>query len=696
MTAAPPLDLLTPDSPLAEMPEVPAKVQAMLAKAGLPRAGDLLHHYPRRYEDRRRFAGFALDETPEAVCLHAMVTDCGLRRMGYRKYVEVVVEDAAGHPLAGPIRCRWFHMPWILKSFAVGQEIIVFGRVKSKGKGLVLDHPDFEIIEPNEPRTSLHMGRIVPVYPLGDGLSQKPLREAIHAVLERLDDEAVEAVLPAGSAPTAGRITHRAAALRAIHFPASLEEAADARRWLALEEFFALQLAVLRRRQRAGEQAGVVHGAPGRLLEQWLSSLPFPLTAAQSRSIEEIRRDLAAARPMNRLLQGDVGSGKTFVSMAAALVAAESGHQTAIMAPTQILAEQHYLNFQRHLEPLGVRVALRTAARKKESPSELPGSEPQVIVGTHALLFGDRPFHSLGLVVIDEQHKFGVAQRARLASHGTAPDVLVMTATPIPRTLALTVYGDLDVSVLDELPAGRGKITTAVRQGVDLVQVTAFLRQQLDKGRQAYVVYPLVEESDLLAVKAATTEHQAWQQRLPGIEVAVLHGRLKPEAKDAVMADFRSGRTRVLVSTTVVEVGVDVPNASVMLVFNAERFGLAQLHQLRGRVGRGAHHSYCILICSDQAADGLARLQVLERTRDGFAIAEADLELRGPGELLGEKQSGLPGLRLGNLAADAPLVHLARSLAESVLRDDPALAHPAHQALRRAVEAAEIRASADN
>lgn len=696
MPAAPSPDPLTPDSPLAGIPEVPERVQTMLAKAGFRTAGDLLQHYPRRYEDRRQFPGFPLTETPQPVCLHARVTDCGRRRLGFRSYIEVVIEDAAGHPLAGPIRCRWFHMPWILKSFAAGQEAVFYGRVKSRGPTLVLDHPDFEIIEPDEPRTSNHMGRLVPIYPLGDGLSQKPLRDAVHSVLDRLDPASVISLLPPGSPPPDGSITRRADAWRAIHFPTSLEEAAEARHWLALEEFLVLQLAVLRRRRQADTRSGFTHLAPGRLLDQWLASLPFPLTDAQHRSIREIRQDLAAPRPMNRLLQGDVGTGKTFVAMAAALVAAESGHQTALMAPTQILAEQLFLHFQHHLAPLGVPVALVTANRQPAQPEPATTTSPQVIVGTHALLFNHHLFHSLGLVIIDEQHKFGVAQRARLAAHGAAPDVLVMTATPIPRTLALTVYGDLDISVLDQAPAGRGRITTAVRQRVDLTQVTGFLRRQLDLGRQAYIVYPVVEESDTRAVKAATTEHQAWQQRLPDIEVGLLHGRLKPDLKNSVMDSFRHGHTRVLVSTTVVEVGVDVPNASLIIVFNAERFGLAQLHQLRGRVGRGPHHSYCVLICSDAADDGFARLQVLERTRDGFAIAEADLEHRGPGELLGEKQSGLPALRLGHLATDAPLIQHARSLAESVIRHDPALTHPAHQPLRQAVEAAESQASAGN
>ncbi len=685
---------ILPTTPTETLEFLPKKTRAMLEKAGLPTIDALLHHYPRRYEDRRHFAGFPQSETGEAVCLHAEITDCQVRRVGYRKYVEIRLEDATGSPLSPVLHARWFNMPWIIKAFAAGQTGVFYGKLKDGRSRLVMDHPDFEIIDPAEPTQSLHMGRVVPVYPLSDGLLQKPLREAMGAVLEKLEDRHLGDVLPETvrprALPTDEPPLTRAAALRTIHFPATLEAAARARRHLALEEFFALQLNVLVRRRDMIAQLGFAHEAPGKLLDRWRASLPFALTAAQERSIAEVRADMRRPRPMNRLLQGDVGSGKTFVALAAALLAVEAGRSALIMAPTQVLAEQHYLNFQRHLAPLGVRVGLRTAARQEEKflPLLDGGERPQILVGTHALLF-DKTSPDPGLVVIDEQHKFGVAQRAKLLARGTAPDVLVMTATPIPRTLALTVYGDLDVSVLDELPAGRGKLITAVRAGVDLRQVIAFTQQQLAKGRQAYIVYPLVEESDKLAVKAATTEHQHWQERLPGVTVGLMHGRLKPEEKDAVMAAYRAGTTQVLVSTTVIEVGVDVANANLMLVFNAERFGLAQLHQLRGRVGRGAHTSYCVLICSDHAADAVERLKILEHTRDGFAIAEADLQQRGPGELLGSRQSGVPGLRLGDLAADAPLVHEARALAAATLEMDASLQLPAHRHLRALLQAPE-------
>jgi ATP-dependent DNA helicase RecG len=374
-----------------------------------------------------------------------------------------------------------------------------------------------------------------------------------------------------------------------------------------------------------------------------------------------------------------VGSGKTFVALAAILFAVESGCQAALMAPTQILAEQHYLNFRRWLEPLGLRIALRTGARKEDGFLPLfAGAEetPQILIGTHALLSDDEAMTNLGLIVIDEQHKFGVEQRAKLVRKGGAPDVLVMTATPIPRTLTMTVYGDLDVSILDEIPAGRQPIVTVVSEEPDTAQMVSFLKEQFAAGRQAYLVFPLVEESEALAVRAATEEFEKWKARLPGHEVALLHGRVSGQEKEAVMERFRRGEVRALCATSVIEVGVDVPNATVMIVFDAGRFGLAQLHQLRGRVGRGAHKSYCLLVGGSKDPEILDRLRTLEKTTDGFAVAEADLRLRGPGDLLGTAQSGLPGLRLGDLVRDAKLVRTARRLAANTLANDPSLSRP--------------------
>jgi ATP-dependent DNA helicase RecG len=441
------------------------------------------------------------------------------------------------------------------------------------------------------------------------------------------------------------------------------------------------------------------------LFDSLVQALPYSLTRSQIEVIGEIRRDLAAPGRMNRLLQGDVGSGKTLVALAAMLLTVEAGWQAALMAPTQILAEQHYLNFMRLLEPLKIPIALRTASRSEDS-GPLPlfahakdrgALASQIIIGTHALLYESSEFENLGLVVIDEQHKFGVLQRARLIARGDAPDVLVMTATPIPRTLTQTLYGDLDVSTLREKPANRGAVQTAARPVEKLPEVVDFVRRQLDRGRQAFVVYPLVEESDKLAAKAATAELEKWKSLLAPHFVGLLHGRMPPDEKEKTVSTFRTGQLAALITTTVIEVGVDVPNANIMVVENAERFGLAQLHQLRGRIGRGEHKSYCILLF-DPKAEGSSqeKLSILERTSDGFEIAEADFRLRGPGDLLGTAQSGLPPLKLGDLSRDADVMRETAVLAASMFAEDPEMLKPEHVALRAfmAQSKAKIAASA--
>ena len=665
-----------------------AKTQKALAGAGLETVEQLLAHYPFRYEDRRAFGSWPHDALPEAVCLHGEVTDAALKRLGYRKaFVEITIEPLERGGMDEPIILRWFNMPFIFKSFAAGMEIIAYGKVKRTKTGkLIMDHPEHEIITADADDFRIHLNRIVPVYHAREGVPQKTLRRMVHLVLEQLAGDAVQDILPAPSGDGAFAGMSRQRAVAGIHFPASMEEMENARRYLALEEFFALQLNVLKRRKAWESLSGLNHCGAGLLMESWRALLPFSLTGAQERSIAEIRTDLEAPRAMHRMLQGDVGSGKTFVAMAAMLLAVESGCQAALMAPTQILAEQHFVSFQRWLEPLHLRISLRTSNRREDAwlPILTDGaSEPQIVIGTHALLYeASGGFTDLGLIVIDEQHKFGVEQRSRLIRQGVAPDVLVMTATPIPRTLTMTVYGDLDVSILDELPAGRRPILTAVREEPDPVQVAAFLNEQFDAGRQAYLVFPLVEESGKLDVRAATAEFEGWKQRLPGRELGLVHGRMAAEQKEQVMRDFREGRLHGLVATTVIEVGVDVPNATVMIVFDAERFGLAQLHQLRGRVGRGEHKSYCILIASGENPEAVDRLRNLEKTTDGFAVAEADLKFRGPGDLLGTAQSGLPGLRLGDLVQDARLVRTARRLANEILDADPDLTLPGNAKYR--------------
>jgi ATP-dependent DNA helicase RecG len=534
----------------------------------------------------------------------------------------------------------------------------------------------------NDEEISIHFRRITPIYPATEGISQRVLRSIIYRLLNEISDQPVETLVPRDVVPG-----ERHDAIRAIHFPESWEARDAAREHLVLSEFFAMQMLIASRRSESSIRMGESHCGPGALLDKFLKALPFDLTGAQLKVIGEIRRDLAASRAMNRLLQGDVGSGKTVVAIAAILLAVEAGYQAAFMAPTQILAEQHYSVLRRCLEPLGVRMALRTAARQEESflPLAAGDENADVIIGTHALLYENVSFSKLGLVVIDEQHKFGVAQRARLTARESAPDALVMTATPIPRTLTMTVYGDLDVSIIDEMPLNRGKIVTAVRDDSSLGEVLSFLRTQLEAGRQLYVIYPLIDESDKLDVKAAAAEYELWRERLHPSRCELLHGRIPAVEKQEIMERFRRGHANALISTTVIEVGVDVPNAAVMLIENAERFGLAQLHQLRGRIGRGEHKSYCILLTSDKSKETAAKLAVLERTSNGFEVAEADWDLRGPGDLLGTAQSGLPALKIGNLKTDADLMRRARAAAMSIFDADPRLELPENQRFRRLI-----------
>jgi len=564
---------------------------------------------------------------------------------------------------------------------ATGQQLVVFGKPRLRGNRVCMDHPEFEVIE-NDEEKSIHLRRITPIYPATEGLSQRMLRSIIYRLLQDLDTAPVEPLLPEDL-----KDGDRAEAIRAIHFPESWESLTAAREHLVLSEFFAMQMLIASRRADSHARVSAAHCGRGDLLEKFLGTLPFEMTTAQKKVIAELEQDLAAKHPMNRLLQGDVGSGKTVVAIAAILLAVEAGYQAAFMAPTQILAEQHYTVLRRWLEPLGVKLSIRTAARREENflPLLEGNEKADVIIGTHALLYEKVSFANLGLVVIDEQHKFGVAQRARLTIREPAPDALVMTATPIPRTITMTVYGDLDVSILDEMPRGRGKIITAVRDSSKLGEVLSFLRKQLEAGRQLYVVYPLIEESEKLEAKAAATEYDRWRERLHPYFCELLHGRIPGPEKQEIMERFRRGETTVLISTTVIEVGVDVPNATVMLVENAERFGLTQLHQLRGRIGRGEHKSYCILLTSEPSSEAAAKLAVLEKTSDGFEVAEADWELRGPGDLLGTAQSGLPALKIGNLRRDAELMRRARRAAMSIFAADPKLESAQNQRFQQLI-----------
>jgi ATP-dependent DNA helicase RecG len=728
---------------LEELDWIPRPRLLALRRLGIETVEDLLTHFPRRHEDRTEFPKFPHEESDVPICLCGEVVKTSLRRFGgWKKIFEATLEESSPNALSEPLICRWFNLHYVQKMIATGQRLVVFGKPRLRGKRICMDHPEFEVIE-NDEEISIHFRRIAPIYPATEGLSQRVLRGIIYRLLKEtsLARAGLETLLPAKLARG-----ERCDPIRAIHFPENWEARDAAREHLVLSEFFAMQMMIASRRSGSSTRMGEAHCGAGTLLDKFLEALPFQLTGAQSKVIAEIRRDLAAGHPMNRLLQGDVGSGKTVVAIAAMLLAIEEDYQAAFMAPTQILAEQHYAVLRRWLEPLGIRMALRTAARQEDNAPlplfenpQVPGSArpvlgsapvsgagqgvspsrtfiatpaekkssssreatthtrdayaPQIlapdnahiVVGTHALLYETVSFSNLGLVVIDEQHKFGVAQRARLTAREPAPDVLVMTATPIPRTLTMTVYGDLEVSTIDEMPRNRGKIVTAVRDVSKLGEILSFLRGQLEAGRQLYVIYPLIDESDKLDVKAASAEYELWRERLRPFRCELLHGRIPAAEKQATMERFRHGETMALISTTVIEVGVDVPNATVMLVENAERFGLAQIHQLRGRIGRGEHESYCILLTSDESNETSAKLAVLERTNNGFEVAEADWDLRGPGDLLGTAQSGLPALKIGNLKRDADLMRRARAAAMSIFEADPRLELPENQRFQRLI-----------
>jgi ATP-dependent DNA helicase RecG len=667
----PPENKISPlKSPAALLWGVGGERAAQLARLGIFTIEDLLLHAPRRYEDRRHFRKIAELTKEEPFTARGTIVAQGLKRFrgGNKSVFEFILDDGTAR-----LHCRWWNLPFMEKYFEVGDEVFVFGKLVET-KPRTMDHPETEVIEGGE-ESFIHINRIAPVYPLTEGLPQRWLRGLIWRTLERFEKEIAEPQLVG----QASRLSYptRANAVRMIHFPEELTDVEIARRRLALDEFVELQIQIQSRRKNfEAKSRALPCGGDNRLMKPFLAALGFKLTGAQTKVLREIRADMGGLHPMRRLLQGDVGSGKTVVAACSALMALESGFNVALMAPTEILAEQHFRNFQKWFEPLGVTVELQTGNRKTfntqhpTSNTQSPGGHASRIthhaslfIGTHALLTTGFDLPKLGLVIIDEQHKFGVAQREQLVRKGNYPHLLVMTATPIPRTLGLTLYGDLDVSVIDEMPAGRGTVKTFVRMADKLPKVWEFIREKIAAGRQAYIVYPRVEEQDTANdIKAVTKEFENVQRSLAPFKVGLLHGRVKSAEKETVMAAFRANQIQALVATALIEVGLDVPNATVMLIENAERFGLAQLHQLRGRIGRGAHESFCILISDAKNLEARERLKILEETNDGFKIAEADLKLRGPGELLGREQSGAPKFRFGNLVEDLDLIRQAREL----------------------------------
>ena len=669
-------------TPLAELPGIGPQRAKLLAKLDLVTIEDaLVRHLPLRHEDRSQVIPLGRITVGEArTCAGTIAGISPPPRGRGRMPLVVTIRDASGF-----LNCAWFNQPYLARVFKRGQRLIVHGKVQPYGRGpLQMLVKDFEVVEDGEDEP-LHAGRLVPVYPLTEGLTQRPLRRLMKGLVDGWADR-LEDLLPNRVRAARGLVS-LPQAIAAAHFPEDETEQAAARRRLVFDDFFLLEIGLAIRRQREGRRRGLAMNPGGSLVRRLRASLPYSLTAAQERVWSEIRADMAEPYPMSRLLQGDVGSGKTVVAALAALTAIEAGYQAAIMAPTEILAEQHLMTLGRLLEPLGVRAVLLTSAVKGkarvEAAAAVESGEAGCVIGTHALVQGAVAFKRLGLAVIDEQHRFGVAHRAALRGKGESPDVLVMTATPIPRTLALTLYGDLDVSVLDELPPGRRPIATFARTGSKRRQIYDFLRAQIGEGRQVYVVYPLVEESEDSDLRAATEMAERLQREtFPDRRVGLLHGRLGFADKERVMREFKDGVLDILVSTTVIEVGIDVPNASVMLIEHAERFGLSQLHQLRGRVGRGPWKSYCILLAGSPSEEGRRRIEAMTSTNDGFRIAEVDLELRGPGDFFGTRQSGLPEFRVADLLRDGAMLEEARREAFALVETDPKLLAPEHRGLR--------------
>ena len=673
---------VTRDTPLTDFPGVGEARGKKLEKLGLSSAGDLLSWYPRDYEDRRNL--YTIRDAPleGRVCVQAVAAEHP-RLSRIRKGLELVQVKVVDH--TGALHLTFFNQSYMERAMKAGEEYVFYGAVTEQGRRRAMVNPILERADQQS-----FTGRIMPVYRLTAGISNHLLASL-----------ALRALPCAGGTaetlPQRVRQAHKLAAaefaLRNIHFPEDEKALELARRRLAFEELFYLSIGLgLLKSRRASEGAG--RTVPPRPQAEFLSLLPFAPTPAQRRVMDEVAADLAGSRPMNRLVQGDVGSGKTAVAAYAGWLCAKGGFQAALMAPTEVLAEQHYRSLSRLLEPAGVRVGLltgsMTAAEKKKARSALAVGEMDFVVGTHALISDSVAFSRLALIVADEQHRFGVAQRAALAAksgEGNAPHVLVMSATPIPRTLALIIYGDLDVSVIDQLPPGRTPIATYVVREDKRQRMYGFVRKQAAEGRQAYIICPAVEEnpdaalpgeeSPALNLKAVKTyAGQLQKEVFPDLRLGVLYGKMKPKEKEAAMSAFAEGQTQVLVATTVVEVGVDVPNASLIIIENADRFGLSQLHQLRGRVGRGQHPSHCVLMTATRSLEAMERLRVLASTTDGFRISEEDLKARGPGDFFGNRQHGLPQMKLADLAGDMRLLSEAQEAARGLLERDPRLSEP--------------------
>ncbi|MBL8047626.1 MAG: ATP-dependent DNA helicase RecG [Chthonomonas sp.] len=682
-----------------------------LGKLGLRKVRDVLYHFPRRYEDRRNLPPIRLLVPGEVATVRGEIRRLESRTLrGGRVILTATLTDGTGE-----VTLTWFNQPWIRKKLDGAEDVIAFGMVReSRGsRTLEISAPEIELPEDEDDVEAF--ARLTPVYPSTEGVPQTVLRKATDSALQGYISAVAEA-LPRQWRQRANLIGIREA-LTQIHRPDSEDTRRAARRRLVFEEFFFMQLALQMRRRETQQEVGIgfdwdepnlsggglfADGQRMDIRDQLGVMLPFELTGAQKRVIQDVWNDMQRPAPMNRLVQGDVGSGKTAVAAAAMLAAVRAGYQAALMAPTEILAEQHFLNLQAVFDRVGIKVVLlhgkMPAPKKRKATQQAENGEAQILVGTHALVQESVTFHKLGLAVVDEQHRFGVLQRAALRQKGREnPDVLVMTATPIPRTLTMTLYGDLDVSIIDELPPGRRPIKTHWKRPHERDQVYSAVRDILTQGRQAYFVCPMIAESEKLQAQAAEELYERLRtEHFPDYRVGLLHGNMKSAEKEEIMGAFRRHELDILVSTVVIEVGVDVPNATVMTIEDANRFGLAQLHQLRGRVGRGSFQSYCILIADAKTDESITRMSTIRDTTDGFKIAEVDLQLRGPGDVAGTRQSGQFDFKLADLVQDTKLLEESRALAMEVLEQDPDLARPDHAVMlervreRRAIQAVAV------
>ncbi|MFA5411412.1 MAG: ATP-dependent DNA helicase RecG [Candidatus Omnitrophota bacterium] len=664
------------DTPIQYLKGVGPKRAKLFARRGINSIEDLLYYFPRRYEDRRKFSPVAQLKEGEGQTIKARILRRAERRSFKRRGFSIM-EVTAGDG-SGKVFCVWFNQPYLKEYFKPGIELILYGKVERYGQRLQMSNPEFEIIS-SDGRESLDIGRIVPVYGLPDGITQRYFRRAMKQALDEYLP-ALNDFLPF-DIRSRNELLNLAKSLINIHFPGDFTLQKEAFRRLSFEEFLLFQLPLSLRKLSKKEKPGIAHQVEGGLIKSFISGLPFRLTAAQEKVTTEIKQDMAASQPMQRLLQGDVGSGKTVVAAIAGLMAIQGGYQAAFMVPTELLARQHFEKINSQLS--GVRAGGRkiktgllagsiSEEEKKRIYEEIKEGETTLVIGTHALLEEKVKFKNLGLVVIDEQHKFGVGQRALLPQKGLNPDVLIMTATPIPRTLAITLYGDLDISVLNELPAGRLPVKTLHFNGENKLEAYRLAREQLRKGYQAYIIYPVIEESFVLDIAGCQKMYAELKTgEFKEFRLGLIHGRLKQKEQDALMRRFKEKELDALVATTVLEVGIDIPEATCMLIEHAERFGLSQLHQLRGRVGRGTSESFCILISGAKTPEAKARLEAMLKYNDGFRIAEEDLKIRGPGEFFGARQHGLVELKIGNPLTQMRLLKRSREEALRLVKQDP-------------------------